>query len=520
MQAAFAGQQQEMVNLQRTELVQHRAKSQQLLVEVCDRSGNQTKVFGDIVLYILHETGLYNSSNKEVVQKETLTALESVIPRQSISSFMVQADVEKVKQLDELWKIVWGIRLFNREMQKGGAGIQDVPGDLSNMIQSAQSIIKQQLDQTDAALNNYLVCLTTDVVPEADVPRIVDEYINRQQYHQFLNHLAELVRTMSNNLAVVQPMYAAIIEEIKGMVTSTTSVPKSTIYPKFIEASEKWERFKVLLADMRGYKRILDTLLQYQNSFTQKLKPGMVEEGLRAEANAKRPPPDQVALQQAVNPAGQTNPCLYTPMLPGDTTVEFNGFCIVSMIQSQILRPIAPEVGYVKLMEKYYGFADEKALQSFVVHPHPFLHATVRNQNLARKAVLLLLDLGDEMPTELYYEGTRQKLSGLVVIQKQDADTQTGQIDPYKDYKYQWNEWELRRLALKLADLRNKRTHSCQTDESHFKRDNEAQTYPKKQAGSQTLTEQSTQSKSTARYIAGLRGDPESKVKVVSIEID
>lgn len=56
MQAAFAGQQQEMVNLQRTELVQHRAKSQQLLVEVCDRSGNQTKVFGDIVLYILHES--------------------------------------------------------------------------------------------------------------------------------------------------------------------------------------------------------------------------------------------------------------------------------------------------------------------------------------------------------------------------------------------------------------------------------------------------------------------------------
>lgn len=50
--------------------------------------------------------------------------------------------------------------------------------------------------------------------------------------------------------------------------------------------------------------------------------------------------PSQVALQQAVNPAGQTNPCLYTPMLPGDTTVEFNGFCIVSMIQSQILRPM------------------------------------------------------------------------------------------------------------------------------------------------------------------------------------
>ena len=123
MQAAVLSQQQDAVNQQRTEMVQHRAKSQQLLTEVCNRGGNHAKVFGDMVLYILHETGLYNASNKELVQKETMTALESVIPRQSIESFVAQSDVEKMKQLDELWKIVWGIRIFNRETHKGGAGV-------------------------------------------------------------------------------------------------------------------------------------------------------------------------------------------------------------------------------------------------------------------------------------------------------------------------------------------------------------------------------------------------------------
>ena len=123
MQAAVFSQHQETINSQRTEQIQHRAKAQQLLAEVCHRVGNHAKVFGDMVLYILHETGLYNASNKELVQKETMTALESVIPRQSIESFVAQSDAEKSKQLEELWKIVWGIRLFNRETHKGGAGV-------------------------------------------------------------------------------------------------------------------------------------------------------------------------------------------------------------------------------------------------------------------------------------------------------------------------------------------------------------------------------------------------------------
>lgn len=50
-----------------------------------------------------------------------------------------------------------------------------------------------------------------------------------------------------------------------------------------------------------------------------------------------------------------------------------------------------------------------------------------------------------------------------------DAFTQTGQIESYIDHNYRWNEWDLRRQALKLANLMQMKTRSAQTKESHYK---------------------------------------------------
>lgn len=45
----------------------------------------------------------------------------------------------------------------------------------------------------------------------------------------------------------------------------------------------------------------------------------------------------------------------------------------------------------------------------------------------------------------------------------------------YIDKDYEWDEWNLRRKVLQLADLRKKKTKGCQTLNSHFKRENETQ---------------------------------------------
>ena len=47
------------------------------------------QVCAEMTLYVLHESHLYASAN-DLVQKETMTALESVIPRGSIAPFISQ----------------------------------------------------------------------------------------------------------------------------------------------------------------------------------------------------------------------------------------------------------------------------------------------------------------------------------------------------------------------------------------------------------------------------------------------
>lgn len=53
------------------------------------------------------------------VEKEVAAALESVIPRAALPPFITLSKSEKVTQLAELCNLVIGIRLFNKEIEKG-----------------------------------------------------------------------------------------------------------------------------------------------------------------------------------------------------------------------------------------------------------------------------------------------------------------------------------------------------------------------------------------------------------------
>lgn len=71
-----------------------------------------------------------NTSNLE---KEVAAALESVIPRAALSPFVSLNPTEKVTQLCELSNLVIGIRLFNKEIVKGGTSLTKV----SDLIEHA-----------------------------------------------------------------------------------------------------------------------------------------------------------------------------------------------------------------------------------------------------------------------------------------------------------------------------------------------------------------------------------------------
>ena len=59
------------------------------------------------------------------MEREIAAALESVFPRVGLKSFIPMTGDEKRRQLSDLSNVIMGIRLFNRDLGKGGSGIDD-----------------------------------------------------------------------------------------------------------------------------------------------------------------------------------------------------------------------------------------------------------------------------------------------------------------------------------------------------------------------------------------------------------
>ncbi|KAF8563857.1 hypothetical protein P879_09994, partial [Paragonimus westermani] len=84
--------------------------------------------------------------------------------------------------------------------------------------------------------------------------------------------------------------------------------------------------------------------------------------------------------------------------------------------------------------------------------------------------------------------------------------TEVHPIESYIDKEYEWNEWELRKKALKLANLRRKVTSSVQTILSNWRRDNATQVYLLKNSHTTTREDGYTQVPKPSVFHQGLRG--------------
>jgi hypothetical protein len=218
--------------------------------------------------------------------------------------------------------------------------------------------------------------------------------------------------------------------------------------------------------------------------------------------------------------------------MPVDSTPEFmqlpleyQGFCPWTVVErGGLLLPGDPSLGVVQYRNAYHVFVNERALGEFMIRPQRYVRG-VRRAAAKQPALIYLLRLQDAFP--------RVSLSSLLKLcqglqgehgaanpasvhpllappssHKVDASTSTPThfVDKNIDFQYEWNEWRLRRRALQLANLRQCRTVSCQTQLSAFRREVDAQVYLPRDAGSQTSKESGTNPPRVTTYFAGLRG--------------
>ena len=195
------------------------------------------------------------------------------------------------------------------------------------------------------------------------------------------------------------------------------------------------------------------------------------------------------------------------------TALQLRGFCPSTMVdRNQLLLPGNPALGVVCFNGLNYSFATEDALLAFMADPVKYNAGVLEAARLNPELIHLLRIQQHFHPYFNAGEGgdfssgaaTMLAPSGPAMVDS-DCQTPTHFVEKYVDPKYLWNEWDLRRQALQLANLRNMTTVSTQTRLSNLRRENETQVYLPRNKTTNTSISTGTNVARSVNYIKGLR---------------
>jgi hypothetical protein len=506
-------------------LLEHRrvldSRLQPVLAEILDaraRSREELEtLYRKIVSYVLLKSGLGSPTELAVVREAT-AALQSVFPQTELGVFMALTSEDKQKQLRELSSIVSGIRLFNRDCGKGGEGIDDLPSILKDALKVTSENIEKTLQKTLEAAYQFTGVLSSltesphPPPPPSSVLSLKEGLINCRQHETFIRTLMGDILMSAEHLDHLEADFQGTMENLKATVQSKTAVPTSQVYPLFTLLSHHWTGYQdevVLLS-------VLSSLLPQLVQFTLTSLSLVQEDAVTALLDQAPCPSDEERMKMAES-GGRIVPGEHSSaeFLYPDTTrdfdklpIQFKGYCGYTLsVHDRFLLPANPRLGLLHHRGKYYAFSTPEAAFAFSKTPEKFISAAV---DCSRRSpeLIQLLDMHTHFNIgSASFKGGREGVLHRPVT-KCDAGTQTDThfMESNIARSYEWNEWELRRKAIKLANLRQKVTHSVQTEFSHYKRDNDTQVYLPRESASQTKRDAGTSVPRPSVYLAGLRG--------------
>nr|XP_044994570.1 cilia- and flagella-associated protein 206 isoform X2 [Jaculus jaculus] len=446
-------------------------------------------------------------------------ALQSVFPQAELGTFLNLGKKDKERQLKELTMIVTGIRLFNRHCGKGGEGIDDLPSVLREAVPATIKHIDSQLHIAQDQVFRYTAILEKAaknplMSRELQSCMLKEALYNVRQYEIFLQVILSDIITCAQEVEMMTKQLEAQLEQLKITVKSKTAVPTSQVFPVFIAVASLWISFQdetVLISILSNLTTHLEPFLgTHEILFPEKVMQGLLS-GVTVKTDLYR---IKEHMEDRVNVADFRKLEWLFPETTANVDklpIQYRGFCGYTCATADgLLLPGNPTIGILKYKEKYYTFNSRNAAYSFAENPEHYINL-IKEQAKKNAELIQLLQLHQQFETLIPYSQMRDVDRHYIKpITKCENGTQTDThiLPPSIERAYEWNEWELRRKAIKLANLRQKITHSVQTELSHMRRENCSQVYPSKDAGTQSLRESSTQVPRPQTYIAGLRGGP------------
>ncbi|NXU44327.1 CF206 protein, partial [Drymodes brunneopygia] len=486
------------------------------------------KVYQKIVTYALLRSGLGSPTDIEAV-REVTAALQSVFPQTEMSTFMSLNKKDKEQQVKDLAMLVTGIRLYNKLCQKGGSGIEDLPAMLNEAVPLATRTIDERLNSCQLLAHRYTALLESlqgDPHRSSQLSyfKLKETLFHVRQYEAFLCILQSNAITSAREVESLDVQLEAAMMVLKNTMQDKTSIESKEVFPLFMELFKIWTGFQdemLLLSFLTNMTDNLQQFLETQSQLFTEEKLTSFLEGVTVKTDVER---IKETMGTRVNVSDFRNQEWFFP----ETTANFNqlliqyhGFCAYSIGVKGLTLPGNAAIGILKHKEKYYVFSSKEAAYIFAQDPDKYIQLNVEKAKEYAE-LIQLLELRHQFEYLVPHVQARNAKKGLTQPpNKCDSGTQTDThiLPPTIVRSYEWNEWELRRKAIKLANLRRKLTHSMQTDLSHLRRENFTQVYVPKDVGTQTKRDTSSNVPKPQVFLQGLRGGSSPTTHMVAVDL-
>ncbi|XP_032537839.1 cilia- and flagella-associated protein 206 isoform X1 [Chiroxiphia lanceolata] len=486
------------------------------------------KVYQNIVSYALLSSGLGSPTDIEAV-REVTAALQSVFPQTEMTAFISLNKKDKERQLKNLAMLVTGIRLYNKECRKGGRSIDDLPAILNEAIPSATQAVDEGLNTCHMLAHKYTALLESmqedsHRYMQLSSFKLKEALFNVRQYEAFLCILMSDAITSAQEVETLSVQFAATMMQLKNSVQDKISVDSKEVFPLFLELSKLWTSFQdemLLLSFLTSMTSNLQQFLEIQSQlFPEEVLTSFLE-GVTVKSDEER---IRETMGTRVNVSDFKNQEWLFPETTDNfdqLLIQYHSFCAHAIGVKGLTLPGNPAIGILKHKAKCYVFSSKEAAYTFAQDPDKFIQLNVEKAKEYAE-LIQLLELHHQF--EYLFPHTQARNADKCLMKptaKCDSSTQTDThiLPPTIVRSYEWNEWEMRRKAIKLANLRRKLTHAMQTDLSHMKRENFTQVYLPKGVGTQTKRDNSSNVPRPQIFLKGLRGQSSPTTHMVKVDL-
>ncbi|XP_032537840.1 cilia- and flagella-associated protein 206 isoform X2 [Chiroxiphia lanceolata] len=456
-------------------------------------------------------------------------ALQSVFPQTEMTAFISLNKKDKERQLKNLAMLVTGIRLYNKECRKGGRSIDDLPAILNEAIPSATQAVDEGLNTCHMLAHKYTALLESmqedsHRYMQLSSFKLKEALFNVRQYEAFLCILMSDAITSAQEVETLSVQFAATMMQLKNSVQDKISVDSKEVFPLFLELSKLWTSFQdemLLLSFLTSMTSNLQQFLEIQSQlFPEEVLTSFLE-GVTVKSDEER---IRETMGTRVNVSDFKNQEWLFPETTDNfdqLLIQYHSFCAHAIGVKGLTLPGNPAIGILKHKAKCYVFSSKEAAYTFAQDPDKFIQLNVEKAKEYAE-LIQLLELHHQF--EYLFPHTQARNADKCLMKptaKCDSSTQTDThiLPPTIVRSYEWNEWEMRRKAIKLANLRRKLTHAMQTDLSHMKRENFTQVYLPKGVGTQTKRDNSSNVPRPQIFLKGLRGQSSPTTHMVKVDL-